>query len=222
MFAVRRTGMIRVSLLLSVGLLAACAAQKDARVSPLPEEQCLAAPERERLLALDQRDFDQDLADGGGGWRAVADKHGCAISAANLIRDYRERHSLVEPIIYWHEGQMRAEGNEYAAAILLFEKSRPPKGQGNTGWNQYVDASIAFLKRDKSALIQARDSLSRVKAPPGVTLTDGVFEIPNNSGKPLKMRWPPNIDVVDGLIKCYERSYHEAYGDARCRTAPPK
>jgi hypothetical protein len=215
--------MIRLPLLLlSVGLLAACATANDSRVSALPQEQCLAAPDRERLLALDQDAFDQDLAGGGGGWRAVAAKHGCEITAANLIRDYRQRHSLVEPIIYWHEGQMRAEGNEYSAAISLFEKSHTPKGQGDTGWNQYVDASIAFLKRDKSALIQARNSLSKVKAPPGITLMDGALEIPNNSGNPLKMRWPPNIDVVDGLIKCYERSYHEAYGDTRCRTAPPK
>jgi hypothetical protein len=176
---------------------------------------------RGRLLSLNEDAFDQDLSGGGGGWRAIAAINGCEISAADLIRDYRNLHSSKETIIDWHEGQMRATGGEYLAAIGLFDKSRKTQEQDSAGWNQYVDASIAFLKRDKPALVQARDALSKVGAPPGFDLRNGVFEIPNNSGKPFRMRWPPNIDVVDGLIKCFEKSYRDAYGDATCRPAPP-
>ncbi|MEP6634095.1 MAG: hypothetical protein ABJA62_07785, partial [Luteimonas sp.] len=211
----------RFVMLLFICLISACATQSDMKSVATSQDQCLPQPERERLLALNENDFDQDLSGGGAGWRAVAAKAGCEIAAANLIRDYRERHSSEETIIYWHEGQMRAFGNDYVAAIALFEKSRKPKEQDGAGWNEYVDASIAFLERDMHALKQARDALSAVKASPEFDLKDGVFEIPNNSGKPFKMRWPPNIDVLDGLIKCFEKSYRDAYNDATCRPAAP-
>jgi hypothetical protein len=202
-------------------LLSACATNHgEDHVGSSPVE-CITAQERERLLSLSQDAFDQDLSGGGGGWRAVAAKPGCEIVAADVIRDYREKHSSTDTIIYWHEGQMRATGGDSSQAIKLFEKSRKPEEQSDAGWNQYVDASIAFLKKDKPALMRARDMLSKVSAPPDFVLKDGVFEVPNNSGKPFKMRWPPNIDVVDGLIKCFDRSYRDAYGDPTCRLPPP-
>ena len=213
--------MSRIALLLLQCFLAACANQSAMKGTGASQAPCLTGTERERLLALDQHAFDQDLSGGGGGWRAIAAKNGCEIAAANLIRDYRERHSLKELMLYFHEGQMRARGNDYAAAIALFEISRMPNEQDLAGWNYYVDASIAFLRKDKEALIKARDGLAAVKAPPEMPLKDGVFEIPNNSGRPFKMRWPPNIDTVNGLINCFEQSYREASDDARCRPAAP-
>jgi hypothetical protein len=33
------------------------------------------------------------------------------------------------------------------------------------------------------------------------------------------MRWPPNIDVVEGLVRCVGRPYAEAYG--ACRPGNP-
>jgi hypothetical protein len=202
-------------------LLAGCATNRDTTRAAASKDACLPNLERERLLSLDQKAFDQDLSGGGGGWRALSAKTGCETAAADLIRDYRQRYSLNESILYWHEGQMRAYANDYPAAIALFEKSRKPEEQDQTGWNYYVDASVAFLKRDQKALLAARHNLSAIKTLPEFVLNDGVFEIPNNSGPPFKMRWPPNIDVVDGLIKCVEKSYREAYGDRTCRPAPP-
>ncbi|MEM1246425.1 MAG: hypothetical protein AAGK22_08635 [Acidobacteriota bacterium] len=32
----------------------------------------------------------------------------------------------------------------------------------------------------------------------------------------FEMQWPPNLDVVDGLLRCFDRPYAEAYG-ASCR-----
>jgi hypothetical protein len=205
---------------LGICLISACASKGDMKDIRTPQGQCLTQQEEERLLALDQLAFDQDLSGGGAGWRAIAAKTGCEITAANLIRDYRERHSAKDSVIYWHEGQLRAFGNDYPSAVVLIEKSKKPIEQDGAGWNLYVDATIAFLKRDKPALLLARSTLSTVKAPPGLQLKDGVLAIPNNSGKPIKMRWPPNIDVVDGLIKCFKKSYRDAYSTS-CSPAPP-
>lgn len=213
--------MFRIAILLVALFLPGCATRHGAPDAAISTSQCLSAQERDRLLALDEDAFDQDLSGSGGGWRAIAAVRGCEFAAADLIRDYREQHASTASILYWHEGQMRATGGDYPAAIRLFEQSRKPEAQDLAGWNQYVDASIAFLEKDMPALLRARESLSRVEAPPDFIVQDGVFEIPNNSGKAFKMRWPPNIDVVDGLIKCFDRSYREAYDDATCRPPPP-
>jgi|GEM_PF-3021325 len=55
-----------------------------------PVSSC--AFDRPAMLGLDQAAFDQDLSNGGGGWRAVAAKPGCEEVAADLIRDYRSAH----------------------------------------------------------------------------------------------------------------------------------
>lgn len=51
-------------------------------------------------------------------------------------------------------------------------------------------------------------------------LVDGVMEVPMAPGQPpMRVRCPPNIDVVDGLVACFEQSYGEAYsGDCRPQT----
>lgn len=199
--------------------LSACSTHGNTDDKTVFQDQCLSQSDRERLLNLDEDAFDQDSSSG---WRAIATKTGCELAAADLIRDYRERHSLNKTIVIWHEGQMRAIGNDYVAAIRLFEQSRKPEDQNVAGWNEYVDASIAFLRRDMRALLQARKALSIIEPPPSFDVTDGVFEIPNSSGNPHKMRWPPNIDVVDGLIKCFEKSYRDAYSDPECRPPAPR
>jgi hypothetical protein len=48
-------------------------------------------------------------------------------------------------------------------------------------------------------------------------LKDGFIEFPAEAGQPaMKVRWPPNLDVVDGFLNCFDKSYDEAYG-AACR-----
>jgi hypothetical protein len=171
-----------------------------AGAAPAP---CIA--DRERLLALDPRAFDQDLE---GGWRAVALREECQSAAADLIRDYRRLHGLSDSILYWHEGQLRALAGETKAAIALFERSR--KGPGDRfGWDAYVDATIAFLRHDRRALMAARESLARLPRPAD-------FDPRDPQGHPLRMAWPVNLDVVDGFIACFGRTYVQAYGPA-CR-----
>nr|WP_017122186.1 hypothetical protein [Xanthomonas vasicola] len=176
--------------------------------------------DRAAMLALDEDAFDQDVQ---GGWRTIADRPGCAMAAADLLRDYRQAHAITGGIVLWHEGQMRAEAGQTAQAIALFEKSYEPAAEDLAGWNRYVDAMIAFLKRDRAGLDAARAQLASVLYPQGKDmppLQDGYMVFPAEKGRPeMKVRWPPNLDVVDGLIKCYDEPYSVAYGAQRCRTS---
>jgi hypothetical protein len=155
---------------------------------------------RAELLALDEHSFDQDMD---GGWRAVARHEECTEVAADLIREYRETRGLTSTILYWHEGQLRAHAGSTDEAIRLFEKSR--KTFDIFGWNLYVDASIAFLRRDKPALLAAREALARLPRPEDFNPRDA-------QGNVVVVSWPLNLSVVDGLITCFDRAYKEAYG----------
>ena len=173
---------------------------------------------RSEMLNLDFRSFDQNLSDGGGGWRKIL-KPGCERVVADLIRDYRRENRSTQNVLVWHEGQMRAMAGQYLQAIKLFERSRQVEDE--TGWNAYVDATIAFLKKDKRRLMAARGRLAKVEhSPEFPPLTNGYFQVPDGSGKPVFIRWPPNIDVVDGLIKCFDKPYGVAYG-LGCRPSMP-
>jgi hypothetical protein len=172
------------------------------------------------MLALGEDAFDQDLANGGG-WRALERKPGCQAAAAELIAAYRAAHPNASTTLAWHEGQLRASAGQDAQAIALFELARHPADKDKAGWNLYVDASIAFLRHDREALLAARDALAKVAFQGGEgmpPLKDGYLEFPAEAGQPaMKVRWPPNLDVVEGFLNCFESSYDEAYG-AACRT----
>ena len=91
------------------------------------------------------------------------------------------------------------------------------------GWNAYVDATIAFLQRDRAALVRARARLAAVPVPPDQAMPElvkGVLHIQLSNGDIMKLRWPPNIDVVDGLLACYDQPYAQAYRD-QCRPPLP-
>ena len=38
----------------------------------------------------------------------------------------------------------------------------------------------------------------------------------DSEGKPVKMNWPPNPNVVDGFVECFGNSYNDAYNTC-CR-----
>jgi hypothetical protein len=156
------------------------------------------------MMALGIRAFDQDLE---GGWRAVANRQGCRDEAADLIRRYRDNLQDRMRLLYWHEGQLRAGLGETEAAIALFDQARR-KDADEYGWNHYVDASIAFLRRDRAALEAARARLAKAK----VVDTSG---IPNLRAIPGPPR-PMNLHVVDAFIRCFDRPYDEAYGGKAC------
>ena len=172
--------------------------------STAPPDPCEI--DRSAMLALGIDAFDQDLR---GGWRALSERPGCGTRAADLIRDYREFYQSRMGTLYWHEGQLRAGAGQNEQAIALMAQSRRPTAE--SGWNGYVDATIAFLRRDREALIRARDALIALPRPAGFreeTLPNG-----------YRTRWPPNVDIVEGFIRCFDRPYFEAMALA-CRPPP--
>lgn len=157
--------------------------------------------DRAAMLALDQNSFDQDF---NGGWRTIADRDGCKITAADLIRDYIRLNDNNATILIFHEAQMRAMAGQTSAAINLFKLTYKDKVSDRIGWNYYVDATIAFLERKKPALEDARKSLSGIPEPDGYNPVDV-------AGRPMKLIWPPNLNVIDGFINCYSMTYDEVF-----------
>ena len=111
-----------------------------------------------------------------------------------------------------HEGQLRAGEGQTKAAIALFERSYEAGNLWNidSGWNYYVDATIAFLREDMNRLKVARQKLATL--PPPAEQRDAKPE-----ARTIKARsWPPNLGVVDGLIHCFGQPYQLAYSRS-CR-----
>jgi hypothetical protein len=156
-------------------------------------------------MRLDERHFDQDME---GGWRAL-DSRGCKREAADLIRSYR----LAKPraddrMLLWHEGQLRAGLGQTREAIKLFSRARMPVSKDDDGWNLYVRGTIAFLQKDRRTLLLARGALAalpRPRTPETMTINGEVVAIP----------WPPNLNVLDGFLKCFGQPYDVAYRCAK-------
>ena len=176
------------------------------------DERC--AFDKAAMLALDEQSFDQDVANGGG-WRRVASNQECELVAAELIAEYRQVYGINSPLLFWHEGQLRAFSGQYAQAIALLQNSYKPEEQ-DFGWNAYADATIAFLQGDRHKVDQALVRLKSTPAPPGETLQDGKLEMTQPDGTKFKMPWPLNVDVVQGLQRCMGKPYRDAYGSS-CR-----
>lgn len=161
------------------------------------------------MLALDEEAFDQTP---GQGWRLLS-RLGCYLDAAELIRQWRAAHPSHTSVLRWHEGQMRAATGDYPAAIALLQSARHPPNElrVDMGWNLYVDATVAFLANDRTALLSARNALANLPIPsaqPGAA--------PEARTLPPPRRWPPNLDVVDGLIACFGRPYAEHLTTGNC------
>lgn len=202
-----------VILTFASALLTACATAVAA-----PATTC--SHDRARLLALDEAKFDQDMKEG---WRTLGDTPGCELVAADLLRDYRQAHTSTSSMLYWHEAQMRAMAGQAGVSAALMEHARVPAEEDPAGWNLYVDASVAFLRKDRAALDAAHRKLAAVAPMTGEgvpPLVDGFIELPTADGKTRKMRWPMNIDVVEGLQRCFDQPYKTAYG-TQCRQSAP-
>jgi hypothetical protein len=190
-----------------IGVLAALALQAagPSPASPVPPASDPCHVDRAAAsLALGLDAFDQDMS---GGWRALAQQPGCEGAAADLVHAYRANLESHLSILYWHEGQLRANIGQYPEAIRLMAQSR--KAEDRFGWNPYVDATIAFLRGDRAALVAARATLAGLPRPAG--FRDDVL------ANGFHITWPQNLAVVDGLVRCFGRPYREAYGLPECR-----
>lgn len=128
-------------------------------------------------------------------WRKVARKEGFA-AAGNLIDQYLANHknlSISQNVnLHFHAGQMYAFANNYETALKRFENAKydPEPEVISMRWDAYVDATIAFLKKDRNKLLEYRNQVANG---------------PEIRGK------IPNLDVVDSLIKNFDKSYFDAY-----------
>lgn len=163
-------------------------------------------------LTLSPRDFEGDE-----GWRRWGEG-GCKAAAADLIAAYRSanREQLDQGdrvLLVFHEAQLRASGQDYASALVLLEGI---EGQAASSATElYHGATRAFLRRDLQGLTAARETLAALPAPPAFERAKADFVARYGGQGP---QWPLNLDVVDGLIRCFDQPYEIAYN---CREANP-
>ncbi len=173
------------------------------------------AYDRATLFAQDVETFDQSP----NGWRSVGEIEGCELAGAELIAGYRSRNAAVlvngDPdtieLLNWHEGQLRAVAGEIRPAIDRMNLAGMNVDLANA---LYIQATAAFLARQRPALEAIRAELAALPEP--AWFAEARTQ-QHAAGRELS--WPPNLDVVDGLIACYDRPYREAYSRA-CRSLP--
>jgi hypothetical protein len=100
-------------------------------------------------------------------------------------------------VLRFHAGQMFAFAGETGRALAFFQASygEPYEAGNRLDWNSYVDATIAFLQQDRTALEAARGRLLEQPA-----FENGAI---------------PNLNVADGFLACYDQGYRTAYS-AEC------
>lgn len=154
----------------------------------------LSGNDENALLSTPFDGFDQAE----NGWRKFAES-GCYHETGILIEKYIEQHKsdLVNwqrIALTWHTGQMYAFNNEYQIAKKMFEDSinlNPQETEiSPILWNEYVNATIAFLDKDMPNLKMYRERIANG---------------PMLNGKKA------NLDVVDHLIKYFNEPYSRAY-----------
>ncbi|MBX7207799.1 MAG: protein kinase [Verrucomicrobiaceae bacterium] len=144
------------------------------------------------LKKLSWHEFDQSP---GKYWRELADVRRF-VDAARLIERYLVLHPEIEPInaanLHFHTGQCLAMGGETESAIEKLKLARHASEiLGGLLWNDYVDGTAAFLKRDKQALLDAH-----------IRLAGG--DVINK----------PNVGVLDRLVAHFGKTYADAYETA--------
>lgn len=174
---------------------------------------CFEEGEREAMLALDARTFDQSRDNG---WRLVAERE-CYSEAAALIDEYRAQatEQEVKDGLRHHQMQMYAAAELRPQAVgLLDEIIVVLQAEGPLSELAYKQATRAFLLNDRAELEAARNDLASLPMPESfaAAIADFSEKYPDFPAP----KWPVNLDVVDGFINCFGKPYSEAYA-ADCR-----
>lgn len=124
----------------------------------IAQVDCEALYERhlETDLELSYEAFDQTPRQG---FRSLAGA-GCPAEAADLIEAYIEATGARQGSLMWHIAQLRASAGDYPAALDAARRSLRDEDTGDFLWNDYVLGTIAFLERDREALVAHRDALA--------------------------------------------------------------
>ena len=119
-------------------------------------------------------------------------------------------------INYWHEGQLRAMAGQNDDAVRLLMAGVGP--DSGADFEDYALGTVAFLQHDLGALKSARARLASQPEPPEwPKVREDIKK--RNLGEGT---WPPNLDVLDGLIGCFGKPYEEAYSSEGCRKGAMK
>lgn len=164
-------------------------------------------------LQLPFAKFDQDPA---GGWR-ILESMGCQSDAADLIRAYRQQAkqrltSRQDSLLFWHEGQMRAIAGEDARAVPLLLKGVPEEGDV-IDFTDYALGTVAFLMRDRKALISAARRLERFSGRIGSNATMAASGLTLHQ---VASAAEANLRILQGLQACWGKPYRTAYN---CRAS---
>jgi hypothetical protein len=139
-------------------------------------------------MALSFDAFDQDDHQG---WRPLADA-GCEAEAAALIEAWAGRQAHAPQVLTWHRAQMLARAGRTDDAIAAARQTlRGDIDDSGFDWNDYANATIAFLQGDKPALQDSRDRLAAAVA-------RSEFN-------------QPNLRSTDRLLRCFGQPYKVAY-----------
>ena len=117
-----------------------------------------------------------------------------AADCATLLADYAAKQPKPHPVLAWHRAQMLARAGNTADAIAAARATlRPAGSDAGSGfdWNDYANATIAFLQRDRAALDANRAKLA-------TAVGKSVFNA-------------PNLKSVDQLARCFGQPYKVAY-----------
>lgn len=156
------------------------------------EEACAAALKKMGDAALrapvDRFDQDQTV-----GWRALADL-GCFTAAALLIEYYALDYDSKYRALKWHLAQMHASAGNVDKALEAAQLSLSPiqeQMHPDFDWNDYVLATMAFLRGDRPAFDKHRAALRVVS--------------------PRSSMNSANESVLDSLDRCFGKGYRDAY-----------
>ena len=134
--------------------------------------------------------FDQDSTVG---WRALSDR-GCFAEAAQLIEYYALDYDSKYRALKWHLAQMHALAGNVDKALEAAQLSLSPiqeQMHPDFDWNDYVLATMAFLKGDRPAFDKHRAALK--------------------STSPRNPMNAANESVLDRLDRCFGKRYEDAY-----------
>lgn len=101
---------------------------------------------------------------------------------------------------------MLAASGDYDEAINLIRQIRRTERREQQA---YQEATIAFLQRNRPALLAARDELLAIPEPDDFRQAAARYRQDFPAYPPLV--WPLNLEVVEGLIACFHQPYLAAY-----------
>ena len=134
--------------------------------------------------------FDQDSSVG---WRALSDR-GCFAEAAQLIEYYALDYDSKYRALKWHLAQMHALAGNVEKALEAAQLSLSPiqeQMHPDFDWNDYVLATMAFLRGDRPAFDKHRAALK--------------------AASPRNLMNAANESAIDRLDRCFGKRYEDAY-----------